>query len=132
MLQGIDFAGPCEYGKCTDNVGMSNAYEVTGFQSPCAEFAQKPLSLDEKYLQNRPATFIIEAVGESRPLGIRPKDKLLIDRSLDPKEGDLVLLVINNEFVVNRFSRQLLKNQDPETGDFVWGVITTLLREFKP
>lgn len=110
---------------------MGNSYEVTGFQSACAEFAEKPLSLDERYLTNRPATFIIEAQGESRPLGIRTGDKLLIDRSLTPREGQLVLLVINNQFVLRLFSWHLLQGQDPETGDFVWGVITTLIREFK-
>jgi DNA polymerase V len=109
----------------------SHLYDVTGFQSPCAEFAQKPLSLDERYLTNRPATFIIEAAGESKALGIRKGDKFIIDRSLHPREGQLVLLVIRNEFQVQRFSRKLLEGQDPESGDFVWGVITTLLREFK-
>lgn len=109
---------------------MSTTYDLTGFQSPCAEFAEKPLSLDERYLSNRPATFIIEAAGDSGPLGIKKGDKLLIDRSLHPREGQLVLLVINNEFQVRRFSQKFLQNADPECGDFVWGVITTLIREF--
>lgn len=110
---------------------MSSSYEVTGFQSACAEFAQKPLSLDERYLTNRPSLFIIEAASDARPLGIKKGDKLLIDRSLTPKEGQLVLLVISNQFALREFSRKMLEGHDPETGDFVWGVITTLLREFR-
>lgn len=109
---------------------MSSTYEMTGFQSPCAEFAEKPLSLDERYLTNRPALFIIEAAGDSPFLGIRKGDKLLVDRSLRPGEGQLVLLVLKNEFILQKFTRTMLQNQDPETGDFVWGVVTTLLREF--
>lgn len=110
---------------------MSDSYALTGFQSPCSEFAEKPLSLDERYLTNPPATFIIQAAGDSRMLGIKAGDRLIIDRSLNPKEGQLVLMVINNEFVVDRFSRNRIKGDDPENGDFVWGVITTLLREFR-
>jgi DNA polymerase V len=109
---------------------MSNSYEVTGFQSACAEFAEKPLSLDERYLQNRPATFIIEAAGESKALGIRPRDRLIIDRSLKPREGQLVLLVVNNEFRLTLFRQRMLLGEDAESNDFVWGVVTTLIREF--
>jgi DNA polymerase V len=109
---------------------MGQSYEVTGFQSACAEFAEKPLSLDERYLTNRPSLFIIEAAGDSKVLGISKGDKLLIDRSLNPREGQLCLFVMNNEFRLQRFSQKMLEGQDPETGDFVWGVVTTLLREF--
>jgi SOS-response transcriptional repressor LexA len=109
---------------------MSNSYEVTGFQSACAEFAEKPLSLDERYLQNRPATFIIEAASESRPLGIRRGDRLIIDRSLKPRVGQLVLLVVNNEFRLSLFHKNMVMGEDSDSNDFVWGVITTLIREF--
>lgn len=110
---------------------MSSSYEVTGFQSACAEFAQKPLSLDERYLTNRPSLFIIEAGTDARHLGIKKGDKLLIDRSMTPKEGQLVLLVISNQFTLREFTWKMLEGHDPETGDFVWGVVTTLMREFK-
>jgi hypothetical protein len=106
------------------------SYEVTGFQSPCAEFAEKPLSLDERYLIQRPSLFMIESAGDSKLLGILKGDKLLIDRSLRPKEGQLCLLVISNQFQLQKFSWKMIANQDPETGDFLWGVVTTLLREF--
>lgn len=110
---------------------MDQNYEVTGFQSACAEFAEKPLSLDERYLTNRPAIFIVEVSGDSRALNIRRGDKLIIDRSLKPKEGQLVLLVINNQFALKLFSWKMIEGQDEESGDFVWGVVTTLMREFK-
>jgi DNA polymerase V len=111
---------------------MSNFsdYSISGFQSPCAEFAEKPLSLDMRYLTNRPSLFIVEAAKDSKPLGIVKGDKLLIDRSLSPKDGQLCLLVINNEFLLQKFSHKLIHNQNPESGDFVWGVVTTLIREF--
>lgn len=109
---------------------MSDNYDVTGFQSPCAEFAEKPLSLDERYLTNKPSLFIIESTGESKSLGIKKGDKLLIDRSLQPKEDQLCLFVINNEFQLKRYSHQMHLTLDTSSEDFIWGVVTTLLREF--
>lgn len=109
---------------------MKNNYGMTGFQSPCAEFAQKPLSLDERYQIGRPSIFIIEATEDSRSLDIRKGDKFLVDRAITPKEGQLSLMVISNQFVVRNFFRKMPQEQNMETGDFVWGVVTTLIREF--
>ncbi len=110
---------------------MSPSYEATGFQSPCAEFAEKPLSLDERYLTNRPSLFIIEVSSDLKDLGIQKGDKLLIDRSLTPREGQLVLLVQSSEFRLQNYSKKILQGHDPEVGDFIWGVVTTLLRELR-
>lgn len=101
----------------------------TGFQSACAEFAERPLSLDDRYLQNKPSLFIIQVDSDSVRLRVRRGDKLLIDRSKHPREGQLVLLVVNNEFKLERFSTSLLKTNDPEYGNFIWGVVSTLIRE---
>jgi len=109
---------------------MGHNYDVTGFQSPCAEFSEKPLSLDDRYLTNIPSLFIIEAAGDSKGLSIYKGDKLLIDRSLQPKEGQLCLFVIKNEFQLSRYFRQKHFALDSDSEDFIWGVVTTLLREF--
>lgn len=108
-----------------------STYKITGFQSPCAEYHEDILSLDERYLVNRPGIFIIEAATTSVKLGVRAGDKLIINRALIPKRSDLVLLVINNNFTLTRFDPDQLKGKDPESEDFLWGVVTTLLREFR-
>ncbi len=122
------------YGKYTYTLSMNSSdssYSITGFQSPCAEFHEKILSLDERYSVNHPGIFIIEASGTSAKLGVKSGDKLIINRAEAPRPGDLVLLVIQNEFKLTFFSPQELKKQDLDSGDFVWGVVMTLLREFK-
>lgn len=122
------------YGKVTYSVKMDSSdstYKITGFQSPCAEYHEEILSLDERYLVKHPGIFIIEAATTSVKLGVRAGDKLIINRSLAPKRDDLVLLVINNNFSLTRFHPEQLKDKDPESEDFLWGVVTTLLREFR-
>lgn len=104
------------------------SYEMTGFQSACSEYAEDRLSLDKYYLIGRPSIFIVQFQG-IKSLGVEPGDKLIIDRSLKPKEGKLVLAVINNEFSLQRFSKRLCEGQDPETGDFIWGVVKAFIRD---
>jgi SOS-response transcriptional repressor LexA len=106
-------------------------YKITGFQSACAEYHEDILSLDERYRIGAPSVFIIEASGSSHTLGLKTKDKLIIDRSLKPMKGELVLLVLGGEFKLTHFLPELLKNRDPDSGDFIWGVVTTILRELR-
>lgn len=112
-------------------MSVESPYQITGFQSPCSEYHEKTLSLDERYKLSAPSVFIVQVSGHSPKLGMRSGDKLIIDRSLTPRPGDVVLLVVNNDFKLSTFSLELTQNKDPETEDFVWGVVTTLLREFK-
>lgn len=120
-----------QYGKCTYTRKMDSPYKITGFQSACSEYHEDILSLDERYNVRAPSVFIIEASGHSKTLGVMSGDKLIIDRALKPLKGDLVLLVVNGEFKLTHYLPELLKNQDPDVGDFIWGVVTTILRELK-
>lgn len=109
---------------------MNDFYQITGFQSPCAEFQEKPLSLDERYLTNRPSLFIVELAADHRNVSLKKGDKCLVDRSLSPRPGDIVILVLDDQFELHHFSSQLgirLKERD----NFLWGVVTTLIREFR-
>ena len=106
-------------------------YKITGFQSACSEYHEDILSLDKRYGIGAPSIFIIAANGTSISLGIKSGDKFIIDRSLKPQKGELVLLVVRGEFTFTHFSPQQLKNQDPDSGDFIWGVVITILRELR-
>ena len=106
-------------------------YKITGFQSACTEYHEDILSLDERYQIGAPSVFIIAASGNSFSLGIKSGDKFIIDRALKPKRGELVLLVVNGEFKFTHFLPEQLKTDHPDSGDFIWGVVTTLLREFR-
>lgn len=120
---------------------MAEIQQMTGFQSACAEYAEDRLSLDEKYLTNPPAMFPVRVGSDSRQFQLRKGDHLIIDRSLDPRPGDLVIAVISNEFKIAQFV--LLQGMpyllpynkrvgDDESGDdYVWGVIASLHRKFR-
>ena len=54
-----------------------------GFPSPAADYAENDLSLNDYFVKNKDATFIIEARGDSMiDAGIYEGDILIIDRSV--------------------------------------------------
>lgn len=120
---------------------MAEIQQMTGFQSACAEYAEDRLSLDERYLTNPPAMYPLRISSDSKLFELRKGDELLIDRSLDPKPGDLVVAVISNEFVIARFTLQqgvgLLLPYNKKAGedelgeDFVWGVVSSQHRRIR-
>lgn len=71
---------------------------------------------------------------------ISPKCKLVVDRSLTAKNGDIVFAVLNGEFTVKYFKKtgdrcwlspanKAMKDIEitPETDMQIWGVVTTIL-----
>lgn len=79
-----------------------------GFPSPALDYIEKRIDLNEEFIKHPLATFMCETEGSSMINAfIPPKAKLIIDRSLNPKNGDIVLASLNGEFTV----KFLKKNQ---------------------
>jgi|SRR5690606_24853610 len=117
--------------------------QMTGFQSPCAEYAEERLSLDKKFLSNPPAMFPVKVSSDSLQFNIKKGDYLIIDRSLLPKHNDLVIAVINSEFKIARLDLirnkrglllpyNILMGVDEEDNNFIWGVVSSLHRRIHP
>lgn len=111
--------------------------QMTGFQSPCAEYAEKRLSLDQKYFSHPSSMFIMKLMSSYENFSLKKHDHLVIDRSLHPKDGDLVVAIIKSEFKVAQLSLHSGKKvllpynviiDENCEDDFVWGVISSLHR----
>ncbi|HXH31298.1 MAG TPA: S24 family peptidase [Bacteriovoracaceae bacterium] len=117
---------------------MPEIQKMTGFQSPCAEYAEDVLSLDKKFLTNPPAMFFIRVKSDSTFLNLFKGDLLLVDRSVTPLQGDLVIAVVSDNFVIGVYVKRGGKDfllpfnkvlGDPESeDDYIWGVIDTQFR----
>ena len=113
----------------------------TGFPSPAMDYLQEPINLNEQLIKHPLSTFIIETEGLSMINAfIPPKAKIIVDRSLTPKNGDIVLASLNGEFTVKFFKKNKLKcwlipaNEKfkeieitEEMDMQVFGVVTTIL-----
>ena len=77
-----------------------------GFPSPADEYAESTLDLNTYLIRNKVSTFFFRVIGDSMTgANIHDGDLLVVDRSIEPKHGHIVLAVINNEHTVKRLYR---------------------------
>jgi len=114
---------------------------AAGFPSPADDYIEKNLDLNDLLVQKPAATFFVRAQGESMlGAGIHPNDILVVDRSIDPVPGKIVICALNGELTVKRLERNneqwQLKAENPDYPDIVifealelviWGVVTNVI-----
>lgn len=115
-----------------------------GFPSPAEDYIEQRLDLNELLIQNPSATFFVRVNGDSMTgAGINHDDILIVDRSLDPVSGKIVIAIIDGEFTVKRLfkdvdtCRLVAENPDyppieitEESGCEIWGVVTSSINQF--
>jgi DNA polymerase V len=78
-----------------------------GFPSPADDYVEKTLDLNELLVQKPAATFFVRAEGESMlGAGIHHNDILVVDRSIEPVPGKIIICALNGELEVKRLKRQ--------------------------
>lgn len=111
------------------------------FPTPTDDFHEGALDLNAYLIQNPPATFFVRASGDSMiGAGIHPNDLLIVDRSLEPRHGRIIIAVLNGDLTVKRLkvekkgisliSENINHKPIPVTPamDFrVWGVVTAVI-----
>lgn len=114
-----------------------------GFPSPANDYLETPLNLHDLMVTNPPATFFVRVAGDSMiGANIESGDILVVDRSLEPSSGKIVVAILNGEFTVKRIrlkgGRITLLPENPdfpeipveEGSDFqVWGVVTYIVHK---
>lgn len=74
-----------------------------GFPSPADPYIESIIDLNELLIINPSTTFLLEATGESmKDTRINNNDLLIVDRSLQPENKDIVIGMVNGEFLVKR------------------------------
>lgn len=74
-----------------------------GFPSPALDYAAKEMSLNDYFVKHQDATYIVEAQGDSMiDAGICEGDILIVDRSVEPRSGDIVLAFLHGDFTIKR------------------------------
>ncbi len=69
-----------------------------GFPSPADDHQERTIDLNEELIRNEAATFYYRVIGDSgRDNFVRDGDIAVVDRSLTPTSGDVVLAVIDGE-----------------------------------
>src|SRR5215510_12650290 len=80
---------------------------TAGFPSPAEEELLDTMDLDEFLIQNKEATFIVKAAGDSMiGAGIMPGDMVLVEKGLEPHDGDIVIAQIDEAWTMKYFRRR--------------------------
>jgi DNA polymerase V len=115
-----------------------------GFPSPAEDYVDRKLDLNELLIKNPAATFFVRVAGDSMTgAGIHHDDILIVDRSLEPVSGNIVIAVYNGELTVKRLRQKggkaCLAAENPSYSPLViseeneceiWGVVTSVVHQF--
>ncbi len=79
---------------------------AAGFPSPAEQYQEPPLDLNEFLVRRPAATFFVKVSGDSMiGVGIHDKDLLVVDRSLRPASGDVIIASVDGEFTVKTYRK---------------------------
>jgi DNA polymerase V len=112
-----------------------------GFPSPAEDDIAEKLNLNDYLIKHPASTFLVRANGHSMiNAGIHENDILVVDRSLKPVDGKIVIAAVDGQLTVKRLKKQgngiilLAENPDyapikiQEGNDVqIWGVVTNVI-----
>jgi SOS-response transcriptional repressor LexA len=93
--------------------------KTTGFGSPAETYVDKRLDLNDLIPMDVMTTYYFKYAGEEK-LGIKTGDILVVDKSVQPEIGDLVLIK-EKKILLEKFNKQ----------NDIWGTITWALSQKK-
>lgn len=132
----------------TAKVGAAQQHDLyatrpaAGFPAPGDDLVEKPLDINDLLIDNPTATFFVKVEGDSMEgAKIFSGDILVVDRSVTPSSGTIVVAAVYGEMVVKRLLIQskgtflvsekegyepiVVSNNDD---CFVWGVVVGSVR----
>lgn len=114
-----------------------------GFPSPAQDYTDESIDLNRDIIHHRESTFYARAVGDSLcEANVFEGDILVIDKSLEPHDGDMAVCFLNGEFTL-KFIRKgsdglFLMPANPKyepirvdnEDDFrIWGIVTYVVHK---
>lgn len=123
---------------------LYTARPAAGFPAPGDDMVERPLDLNDLLIDNPTATFFVRVSGDSMEgAGIFDGDYLIVDRSVEPVKGKIVVAAVFGELVVKRLATEnqklvlvsendtyepiIIEDQDDV---YVWGVVIGSARVF--
>ncbi len=115
---------------------------ATGFTAAADDYMERGIDLNEQLIRNKPATYFMKVTGNSMiNAGIYDGDIVIVDKSIKPANGKIVIAVIDGEMLIRRYetsiNRVRLVPETPklspievsEFSDFkIWGVVIYIIR----
>nr|WP_254896145.1 translesion error-prone DNA polymerase V autoproteolytic subunit [Synechococcus sp. HK05] len=85
---------------------LASCTVAAGFPSPADDYIDVGIDLNEALIRHPSSTFFLRVSGDSMiEAGIQHGDLLLVDRSLEPRPGLIVVAVLDGAFTLKRLVR---------------------------
>lgn len=112
-----------------------------GFPSPADDYLEGKLDLNRHLIKHPAATFFVRVSGDSMiDAGIHTGDLLVVDRSLEATDGNVIVAALDGELTVKRLSKrgqtlrllpankryQPIEIQTHQAFE-IWGVVTNVI-----
>jgi len=129
-------------GKLTGGLRLLGAVKA-GFPSPAEEELRDGISLDEFLVKKPDATFMLTVSGDSMiEAGIHPGDIVLVERGATPKNNDIVVAQVDEEWTLKYFMKdshgvrlepanKRYKPIIPSRSLVIGGVVRTVIRKYE-
>lgn len=116
----------------------------TGFPSPAGDHLEKALRLEDLIIRRPTSTFYVRAEGNAmKTSGIYDGDILVVDRSLTPKNGSIIIAALGDEILIRKLIKKGKRvflasgsihhppiSINEHTEWMIWGVTTYLIHKF--
>ena len=114
-----------------------------GFPSPAQDFMELSVDLNRELIRNAASTFFGRVRGDSmQDAGVCDGDILIIDKSLEPRTGDMAVCFIDGEFTIKyiRIEKSVVwllpanEKYQPirmtaENDFLIWGIVTYSIKK---
>lgn len=114
---------------------------AAGFPSPAQDYFDGRIDLNAHLIKDITSTFVVRVTGDSMErAGISDGDELIVNRALEPRDGSVVIAVLDGELTVKRLrltaTGVVLQAENPKYADIkvptlseliIWGVATRCL-----
>jgi len=124
-------------------IPLASANVQAGFPSPADDHMEHTLDLNEHLVSNPAATFFVRVRGSSmKDAGIVDGDTLIVDRSVTPRDRQIVIAMLDGDFTVKRLRKRgkriFLEAENPEFSPIeisenqeltIWGVVTFVIHQ---
>ena len=123
------------------SVLISPVAVAAGFPSPAQDYFDGRIDLNAHLIKDITSTFVVRVTGDSMErAGISDGDELIVNRALEPRDGSVVVAVLDGELTIKRLritaGGVLLQAENPKYPDIrvsalseltIWGVATRCL-----
>lgn len=131
--------------KTSISIPLAQTKIAAGLPSPVQDHTEQSIDFNEYLIRNPNTTFVVKVASLSMlGAGIDVDDDLIVDRSIEAKNRNIVVALVDNDFTVKRLmidgDKKWLQAENPEFPDIhfnegqkmlIWGVVTRVIKNLK-